>query len=63
MLELTGLPMAQSLPLLQRCLQQTPSLQRLHLEGCGLQDRRYEEVMTYCKCWIFYFSKALNVGF
>ncbi|CAK9016351.1 unnamed protein product [Durusdinium trenchii] len=49
-LELTGLPISfegQGISLLNRCLAQTPSLQRLHLEGCGLQDRGLGQLLPH----------------
>lgn len=44
-LELTGLPIHSIAPLLARTLSQTPSLQRLHLEGCGLRDRGLAQLL------------------
>eukprot|EP00438_Fugacium_kawagutii_P019991 Skav227325 [mRNA] locus=scaffold4402:171363:172940:+ [translate_table: standard] len=44
-LELTGLPLHSIAPLLARTLSQTPSLQRLHLEGCGLRDRGLAQLL------------------
>lgn len=46
-LELTGLPIYSVTSLLARTLSQTPSLQRLHLEGCGLHDRGLVQLLPH----------------
>lgn len=46
-LELTGLPIHSDTSLLTKTLSQTPSLQRLHLEGCGLHDRGLAQLLPH----------------